>query len=331
MDVSKFTGGEYMINIPTKTSGSLNSDNILSINHTRVQNALTRQDLATVNRGTCLSPDCRRSAGSTQQMPGPGSNNGSGSPAFRHGSTQQASGSNVRIGSGSPGTLHTSGTQQQTIHNAGYNTAQPAMSRTTVANTTSAGTTVRRKPPLRCLIQKGQKQSIGTAGQLKSIKIAMGWNTSNPQCDIDLSAYLLDSSGRVPGDDWFVFYSQTISPDGSVSLDVNGSLEDREIVTVDFTKLKPHIRKIVFVLTINEAFTRRLNFSMVSDAYIRLLDPETDREILSFLLTDYYANVTSMMLGEVYLYNDTWKFNAIGNGVARDLAGLCELYGVNTN
>ena len=87
----------------------------------------------------------------------------------------------------------------------------------------------------------------------------------------------------------------------------------------------------MFVLTINEAFTRRLNFSMVSDAYIRLLDPETDREILSFLLTDYYANVTSMMLGEVYLYNDTWKFNAIGNGVAGDLAGLCELYGVNTN
>ena len=33
----------------------------------------------------------------------------------------------------------------------------------------------------------------------------MGWNTSNPQCDIDLSAYLLDSSGKVPGDDWFVF------------------------------------------------------------------------------------------------------------------------------
>lgn len=282
MDVSKFTGGEYMINIPTKTSGSLNSDNILSINHTRVQNAFTRQDLAAVNCGTCQSPDCRRSAGSAQQA----------------------------------------------IHNAGYNTAQPAMSRTTVANTTSA---VRRKPPLRCLIQKGQKQSIGTAEQLKSIKIAMGWNTSNPQCDIDLSAYLLDSSGKVPGDDWFVFYSQTISPDGSVSLNVNGSLEDREIVTVDFTKLKPHIRKIVFVLTINEAFTRRLNFSMVSDAYIRLLDPETDREILSFLLTDYYANVTSMMLGEVYLYNDTWKFNAIGNGVARDLAGLCELYGVNTN
>ena len=48
-------------------------------------------------------------------------------------------------------------------------------------------------------------------------------------------------------------------------------------------------------------------------------------------VTDYYDNVTSMMLGEIYLHNTEWKFNAIGNGVARDLAGLCQLYGVETN
>lgn len=100
---------------------------------------------------------------------------------------------------------------------------------------------------------------------------------------------------------------------------------------INLAKLSPGIKKIVFVLTINEALAYRLNFSMVKDAYIRLLDTDTRREIYSFLLTDYYANVTSMMLGELYLYNGTWKFNAIGNGVAKDLAGLCELYGVQTN
>ena len=129
----------------------------------------------------------------------------------------------------------------------------------------------RRIPSLRNLIQKGQKMSIGMKGQLQQIRLAMGWNTLDPQCDIDLSAYLLDSSGKVPADDWFVFYGQTRSPDGSVLLDINGSAEDREIVSVDLTKLHPSIRRIVFVLTINEAFTYRLNFSMVKDAYIRLL------------------------------------------------------------
>lgn len=188
------------------------------------------------------------------------------------------------------------------------------------------------KPPaLRNLIQKGQKVSVGAAGQLKHLRIAMGWNTSDSRCDIDLSAFLLDASGKVPGDDWFVFYGQAKSPDGSVSLNTDGSAEDREIADIDLVRLNPGIKKIVFVLTINEAFTYHLNFSMVKDAYIRLLEPDTGRELYSFRLTDYYANVTSMMLGELYLYNGTWKFNAVGNGVAKDLEGLCGLYGVQTN
>ena len=80
-----------------------------------------------------------------------------------------------------------------------------------------------KTPVLRTIIQKGQKVRIGMVGQLPRIRVALGWNVSNVQCDIDLSAYLLDASGKVPGDDWFVFYGQTLSPDGSVALYVNGN------------------------------------------------------------------------------------------------------------
>lgn len=188
-----------------------------------------------------------------------------------------------------------------------------------------------KTPVLRNIIQKGQKVRIGMVGQLPRIRVALGWNVSNVQCDIDLSAYLLDASGKVPGDDWFVFYGQTLSPDKSVTLHINESSSDREYADIDFFRLDPSIRKIVFVLTINEALERNLNFSMVQDAYIRILNPDSGQEVYSFMLTDYYDNVTSMMLGEIYLHNTEWKFNAIGNGVARDLAGLCQLYGVETN
>lgn len=51
-------------------------------------------------------------------------------------------------------------------------------------------------------------------------------------------------------------------------------------------------------------------------------------ELVSFKMDEYYTNVTSMMIGELYLHNGAWKFNAIGNGMAKDLAGLCGLYGV---
>ena len=60
---------------------------------------------------------------------------------------------------------------------------------------------------------------------------------------------------------------------------------------------------------------------------MRIMDP-AGTELVSFKMDEYYTNVTSMMIGELYLHNGAWKFNAIGNGVAKDLAGLCGLYGV---
>lgn len=182
-------------------------------------------------------------------------------------------------------------------------------------------------PQLLHPVQKGQKVGIGTGAPLTSLKACFGWNVNNGQCDVDVSAFLLGTDGKVLGDDWFVFYGQTDSPDASVVFkEDNGA--DRELVNIDLTRLNPNVQKIVFVLTINEAFEKNLNFSMVKDAYVRILNGSDSQELVSFKMTDYYANVISMMIGEVYLHNGAWKFNAVGNGVAKDLAGLCELYGV---
>ncbi len=181
-------------------------------------------------------------------------------------------------------------------------------------------------PQLLHTIQKGQKVPLGS-GQVAKIKASLGWNTTNSQCDVDVSAFMLSSNGKVVGDSWFVFYGQTQSPDGSTIFSIDSGA-DRESITIDFTKLNSTVNKIVFVLTINEALEKNLNFSMIQDAYIRIMDASNNNELVSFQMSEYYSNVTSMMIGEVYLHNGGWKFNAIGNGVARDLAGLCELYGV---
>ena len=177
-------------------------------------------------------------------------------------------------------------------------------------------------PPLVNVARKGQKLLLENAGKLSVLEARLGWNIKNPDCDLDVSAFLL-SGNRVPGDDWFVFYGQPESPDKSIVF--SNTSPDREMITINFRELDSRIDKIVFVLTINEALEKNLNFSMVKDAYIRLMD---GTEIASFMMDEYYDNVTSMMIGEIYKHNGLWKFNAVGNGVARDLAGLCELYGV---
>ena len=183
-------------------------------------------------------------------------------------------------------------------------------------------------PRLEYRVNKGQKTALQLPnGAGSRLKVSFGWNIKDPRCDVDASAFLVTQNGKVISDDWFVFYSQPCSPDQSVRFQEDGRV-DREILLVDLGKLNPQIQKIVFVVTINEALENRLNFSMLRDTYIRILDSISGREIVSYMLDEYYANVTSMTIGELYLHNGQWKFNPVGNGVHTDLAGQCAVYGV---
>ena len=191
---------------------------------------------------------------------------------------------------------------------------------------------VRRKALSGRRLQKGQKVSLAEQGvPLHQVEVSIGWNAKNPACDLDASAFLLSGSNKVVGDEWFVFYGQERSPDGSVLHHGDNMGGAGESLTVNWGRMDSRVKKIVFTITINEALKRGLNFGMVSDAFIELRSPATGKGLLYFELEEYYSNVTSMMVGELYERNGEWKFHAIGNGVARDLAGLCEFYGVNVS
>lgn len=194
----------------------------------------------------------------------------------------------------------------------------------------SARPALKPMPRLIHQMQKGQKMSLAAFGALPKVEIRLGWNTDKTGLEVDVSAFLLGEDGKVIGDDWFVFYGQTKSPDGSVVFSSDGG-EDREVMYLDVARLHAKVKKIVFVLTIHEALEKRYHFGMVRDAYIRILDAGSRQELVSFQMTESYTNVISMMIGEIYLYKDMWKFHGIGNGVARDLAGLCALYGVEVS
>lgn len=185
-------------------------------------------------------------------------------------------------------------------------------------------------PILHHTVQKGQKLALFPTDTVSpSIDILLGWNIKNPACDVDISAFLLANNQKVPGDSWFVFYGQPKSPDNSVSFETLQANQSEKI-HVQLNTLSPIVQKIVFVLTINEALTQNLNFSMIENAYIRVMDSK-QQELVSFLMSDYYESVTSMMIGEIYLHNGIWKFHAIGDGVKEDLAGLCRRYGVEVS
>ena len=187
------------------------------------------------------------------------------------------------------------------------------------------------------VLAKGQKVSLSKmSANLDLIEVGLGWDTATNSAipyDLDAEAFMLGENGKVIGDDWFIFYNQPMSPDGSCKHcgdNRNGQgVGDDEVIQLQLSRVNPQVAKIAFVISINEAQARGHNFGGVQNAYVRVVDKGSGKELIKFNLTDYFKEVTSMTVGELYLKGGEWRFNAVGQGLNTDLAGLCNFYGVN--
>lgn len=173
---------------------------------------------------------------------------------------------------------------------------------------------------------RGQKWNIPA----DRLKIGIGWDCANPSCELDVSAFMLAQNGKVPNEDWLVFYGQDRSPDKSVAYKSNASnsysADDAEM-TVLLDSVSNNINKITICLTIYEALQKGLNFSAVSNIYLRIMDLN-GAELAKYQAEKLPADITSLVVGELYRYGSTWKFCAVGEGFRKDLAEFCNIYGV---
>lgn len=176
------------------------------------------------------------------------------------------------------------------------------------------------------------KESPGLA----RILIGLGWDvraTDGKEFDLDASAFLLTTNGKVRSDADFIFYNQLKSSDGSVEHagdnrtgDGDG---DDEAIKVDLTRVPADIDKIAIAVTIHDASQRAQNFGMVSGAFIRVVNSDNNVEITRFDLSEDASIETAMIFGEVYRHGTDWKFRAVAQGFKNGLSGLCAMYGVN--
>ncbi len=208
-----------------------------------------------------------------------------------------------------------------------YTAPTPQPQYTAPQNTASSGGGV--------ILKKGQKTSLSKISpNLNNIRVGLGWDVGmNTSYDLDSEVFLLGANEKVIGDDWFVFYGQLTSPDGAVIHHGDNSTGlgdgDDEVIDINLSQLNPQVAKLVFVVTINEAKENGYNFGQIQNAYIRVTDNATGKELVKFSLSEYYKEVVSMVVGELYLKGGEWRFNPVGMGTGDDLEGLCIRYGVN--
>jgi len=171
---------------------------------------------------------------------------------------------------------------------------------------------------------------------LSRILIGLGWDTrttDGAEFDLDASAFLLAAGDRVRGDADFIFYNNLRSSDGSVEhTGDNRTGEgdgDDEALKVDLTKVPADVQKIAVTVTIHDGEGRRQSFGMVSNAFIRVVNDATGREIARYDLSEDASSETAMIFGEVYRHNSEWKFRAVGQGYKGGLAPMARNFGVN--
>lgn len=189
-------------------------------------------------------------------------------------------------------------------------------------------------------LTKGQKVDLTKNNPgLKNVLVGLGWDInrfdSGSDFDLDASAFLVQENGKVSGDQDFIFYSNLEHPSGAVvhlgDNRTGAGDGDDEQITVDLSKVPENIARIAFTVTIYDAESRRQNFGQVANAFIRLVNADTDEEIVRYDLGEDFSIETAMVVGELYRHNGEWKFNAIGSGYQGGLAALCENYGVDVD
>ena len=74
------------------------------------------------------------------------------------------------------------------------------------------------------------------------------------------------------------------------------------------------VEKVVFVVNIYACESRKQDFGLIKNAFIRLVDNSTGKEICRYNLSEDYAGKTAMVFAEVYKKDGEWRFNAIGQG-----------------
>ena len=185
-------------------------------------------------------------------------------------------------------------------------------------------------------LAKGGNVSLSKAApNLTQITVGLGWDarsTTGAPFDLDASA-LLCGSGRVLGDEYFVFYNNLKSPEGAVehtgdNLTGDGEGDD-ETILIDLTQVPEQVDAIVFPVSIHEADLRGQSFGQVSNAFIRVVNQADGREIARYDLTEDASTETAMVFGELYRHGAEWKFRAIGQGYASGLRGIAQDFGVN--
>ncbi len=191
-------------------------------------------------------------------------------------------------------------------------------------------------------LTKGQRISLTKEDpSLKQMMCGLGWDVApksggffggNKQFDLDSSVLCLDADKKLSDVKNIVYFgnlrhsSSAIAHQGD---NLTGAGEgDDEVINIDLPLIPSSIVYLVFAINIYKCEQRKQDFSMVDNAFVRLVNRQSNQELARYNLSGReYQGMTGMILAEVYRKDEEWKMAAVGNGFkVSTLADIAKIY-----
>ncbi|MEK0194323.1 TerD family protein [Microcoleus anatoxicus] len=182
-------------------------------------------------------------------------------------------------------------------------------------------------------LAQGAKFNLSKAApDLKKMAIALDWQVTEAgeNYDIDVSAFMLGADGKIPNDEYFIFYNNLKSCDGSVLQSIpdrpKRGKKNKTTYGVILDKINPQIQAITFAVTIHGAQQINASFSNIKSAAIKILNLDTGKELVRYELTENWQQETAIELGHLSRKNGEWIFYGVSQGYQVGLQGLVDKY-----
>ncbi len=153
--------------------------------------------------------------------------------------------------------------------------------------------------------------AIGWESAAKAVGGIMGFRDPTP-LDCKISALMLTDGILKENTDLIYFGNRTHSSGGIIYIGSDGSGE--KVIEVYPGRIPEKYDRIIFAMTIYDAFNLGQNFSRVRDMYIRINDASDGREICRFHPKGDYMGMTAIIMGDLHRFNGGWRFGGMGQG-----------------
>ena len=183
-------------------------------------------------------------------------------------------------------------------------------------------------------LQKGQKIDLRKSNPgLSSITVGLGWDPikssggffkslmgGQQSVDCDASIFMLNSQGKLESNNDLIYFGNLKSASNAVvhtgdNITGDGDGDDEQIL-VNLDKVPAHVNKLLFVVNIYNCVARKQHFGMIQNAFIRVVDNSTRKEVVKYNLSDDYSSKTALIVGTIYRQGNTWQFSAVGEGTS---------------